>query len=304
MPFTQNGPRPDLAALPVNLPEGYIGNSVFPVSPVADKSGTIYYATVTADSAAQTGRSAGTAPTGTQISDSSTTYTAAEAIKRGSVTPDEAKQFGGIEKADEYGAKWAKRQVLNAIEGAQRTALFTPAASATFDPAKLLSQSQTALDGIRLYEGRTALVAATTVLKKVVQEILGDSKFGPVFARLISGSSPREAATGLNFEAWKSGLALFLGVDVVLAGASNIWDAGAAAGKFAFTKIDASNDPMSHKWMPVLGKTFMYYPDGVQPFEVRSIADEVARNNHYDALSWYNVVTLNSGAIYVVDGVA
>ena len=99
MPFTQTGPRPDLAALPVNLPEGYIGNSVFPVSPVADKSGTIYYATVTADSAAQTGRSAGTAPTGTQISDSSTTYTAAEAIKRGSVTPDEAKQFG-IEVVD------------------------------------------------------------------------------------------------------------------------------------------------------------------------------------------------------------
>jgi SAM-dependent methyltransferase len=68
--------------------------------------------------------------TATQIATSSTTYTCAEAVKRGAITPDEAKQFGGIAKADEAGAKWAKRQVMRAMETVQAGVILKSGSSA------------------------------------------------------------------------------------------------------------------------------------------------------------------------------
>lgn len=303
MDYTQNGSRPDLAAIEVNPPESYIGTKILPIVPVADKSGTIYYATVTADSAAQTSRSAGTAPTSTQISDSNTSYTCLEREKRGSITPDEAKQMGGIDKADMVGAKWAKRQVMNALETSICAELLGLTASDAFDAAKLQSDVQTGLDSIRLYEGRTALVASTMVLKKIVQALLDTDGTKDIFSRLITGTNSAQAAQGLSFSAWMNGLAFFLGVDDVLAGDSAIWNAGTYAGKFALVKLDASNDPLSHKWMPIFGKTYQFLPDGIQPWQVISVADLVAHNNHYDATMWYDTTVLNSGAAYIFEGV-
>lgn len=303
--YTETGPRPDLAAIEVNPPEGYIGTKIMPVVPVMEKSQTIYYNDVTADAAAQTGRSTGAAPTGTQIAGTSTTFTCAEAIKRGSISPDEAKTFGGIDKADNVGAKWAKRQVMAAIEGAIRTIILGGAADATFDPAKLTLQVQTALQTVRLFEGTKTLIASTIVIKSMVMELLGDNKLGPVFARLITGSSQPTAAQGLSLEAWTRGLAIYLGLDNVLAGDDTVWNAGAAAGKFAIMKVDDGSDPLSHKWRPVFGKTFQFLPDGVNPWYVESIADRLTKNNHYDASCWYNAVdfTNNAAALYVFDGV-
>jgi len=300
--YTQTGPRPDLAAVEVNLPEGYIGAQVLPNVNVADKTGTIYYATVTADETAETGRSAGSAPGGTQISDSTTTFTTAEVIERGKVTPDEAKQMGGIDKADLVGAKWAKRQVMNAREGAIRTAILGIAASEAVDYAKVLTQIQTGLESVRRYEGPSAMVTSTMVFKRIVLGLLGDSKMGPLFSRLVSGTSPAVAVQGMSFKAWVDAFAMFVGVDKVLLGCDTIWNAAAVAGKFAVAKLDPGNDPLSHKWMPVLGKTFTYLPDGGGEYEVQSVADRVNLNNLYDAKSWYNAKVLNSGAVYVFEG--
>ncbi len=94
--FTSTGPRPDLAALEVNPPEGYIGSQIIPTFNVMDKTGTVYYAAVTADSAAQTGRGADTAPSAQAVANTSTTFTCAEVVDRAYITPDEAKSMGGI----------------------------------------------------------------------------------------------------------------------------------------------------------------------------------------------------------------
>ena len=40
---TQNSRRPELEALEVNAPEGYIGTRLYPTEKVAQKTGTIYY---------------------------------------------------------------------------------------------------------------------------------------------------------------------------------------------------------------------------------------------------------------------
>lgn len=303
--YTQTGERPELAALEVNLPEGFIAGEILPTVPLMDKSARVYYATVTADAAAQTNRSTGSAPDGTAISDSVFTATPSEAVKRGTVTPDEAKGMGGIDKADEVGAKWAKRQVMRAKEAAVAT-LILGTADATFDAAKLMQQSQTAQDAIRLYEGKTALIAATSTLKRIVQALLNNSDSVQLFSRIVSGGNPTIAATGMHFDAWRNALAMYLGVDVVLAGDSGIWDSstGSTEEKFAIAKLDDGSDPLSHKWKPVLGKVFQFVPDGTNPWVIQAIADRLTVNNMYDAYLWYEAKILNESAVYVFDGVA
>jgi len=110
--YTNTDARPDLATIEVNPPEGYIGTRMMPVTPVAEKAGSVAYATVTADSTAQTSRAAGVAPTPTQISNTATTWSCAEMIDRAAITPDEVNQIGGIENADQIGARWAMSKVL------------------------------------------------------------------------------------------------------------------------------------------------------------------------------------------------
>jgi hypothetical protein len=145
------------------------------------------------------------------------------------------------------------------------------------------------------------------VLKKIVQAMIADSTYGKVFSRLIAGGSPAQAATGMNLEAWLNGLAMFLGIDQVLAGDSGIWNSATyatSAGRFGLAVIPDANDPMSHKWRPELGKTFQFMPDGKTPYVVNSVADRVNVNNGYDAYCWFDLVTFNATALYVFDGVA
>lgn len=300
--YTITGPRPDLAALEVNPPEGYIGSLVVPTVPVTDKTGTVYYHDLEADVAAQTGRSTVTAPNSTTIANTTTTYTCAEVISRGKIAPDEAKSMGGIAKADMIGAKFAKRNVLNAIEAAIATVLTGSTADDTFDAAKFLGQSQTALQAVRRYYGKTTLLGATITLKRAVQAILADSTYGKVLSRIVSGTSPAVAAQGLNLKSWLDGLAMFLGVDQVLAGDDGIWNAGDNANKLVIGKFD-SGEELVHKYEPVFARNFLYLPDGTQPFFVESVGDRLTKANVYDATAWYNVVTLNTSAIYVFSGV-
>lgn len=302
--YTETGERPELAALEVNPPEGYIGDRIMPVAQVDQKTGTVYYNDVDTDVAAQTGRSTGSAPTATNIAGTSTTFTCAEAIKRGTISPDEAKTLGGVDKADLVGAKFAKRSVMNARETAIAT-IVLGTADDTYDSAKLMEQAQDGLDAIRRYEGRTALVGGTMTLKLVVQNLLNDTVAAPLFQRLIAGSSPAVAASGMSFNAWMSALALYLGVDEVLAGDSSIWNAaGTSAEKIGIVKMDPDpTDPLSFKWRPVFGRTFQFLPDGVQPYHVETAADRVNILNLYTAKMWYNAVEFNSSAVYVLDGV-
>jgi hypothetical protein len=301
--YTQTEARPDLATIEVNPPEGYIGTRMIPVAPVTEKAGSVAYATVKADSTAQTSRATGAAPTPTQISNSAATWAAAEVIDRAAISPDEVKQMGGIEKADQIGARWAMRQVLALREGLIADVILGTK-DATFDAAKLRTDIQTARQTLRLYQGRTVLAASSYVLNAMVQNIAATAVIGDAFARIVTGANAAEAAMGLSFEAWKRGLAMFLGVDEVLAGDDAVWNAGTRAGKFSIVKVDNTGDPLSHKYIPVLGKCFTFIPDGGNGWEVQSVGDRTLLNNFYDAKLWLNVKKLNSGAVYVFDGVS
>jgi len=300
--YTQDGERPDLAALNVGKPEGFIADAVLPVVTVAEKSGTIYYKGATADEDAQENRAAGSGPAGTQISTASASYTAAEICERGKVTPDEAKQMGGIEKADEVGAKFAKRSVMRALEKKVRTAVMGGTKDFTADLAKLQLQIQGALDDMELYEGKRVIIASKKVLKAIFLQTLAE-KAGIALCRIVTGTSSAEAAKGLSFAAWLEAMKMYFDVDDVLVGNNEIWNPSATAGRFTVAKVDDGMDPLSHKYQAVLGKQFRYLPDPGTNFVVRSVPDKVSVNNLYDAYLWNNAVILNSGAFKIFDGV-
>ena len=310
--YTITAERPDLAAVDIGTQPGFIGSRLYPTVPVMEKSGVIYYLAVAsiADATAQTGRSAGVAPTATQIAASNTTYTATELVKRGSIVPDEVKSLGGIEKADHIGARYAKRSVLRARELAIATQLLNRASSATFDGGKFTEQVQTILDGMELYTGRTAVVGSKLVFKRIIRGMLGDTKIGPMLARIVSGTESMTAARGLNIEQWGGALALYLGVDDVLMANDSIWYNGivsavsqTVADSLAVVKLDDDADILSHKVNPVLGKYYTFMPDGNQEFVVKSIRDDLNVNNHWDAFIWSNLVEFNAGAAAVITGV-
>ena len=302
--YTETGERADIAAsLVPNPPHGYIGTKLMPITPMGEKSGTLYYATLPGDQPADTTRQVGSAPASAQLTTSNTTFLCAELSRRVSIAPDEAKSYGGIEKADEVGAKSAVRSVMNAQEALIAAATLGKPASAAFDAAKFFEIAQGALTTVRLYSGKTVLYGAAVTIKKAVQALLADKTFGPVLSRTISGTTNAVAAAGLNEQAWYAALALLMGVDEVLPGDDTIWAAGSLAGKIGLAKIDDGASPMSHKWEPVLGKTFQFLPDGSSPFVIQAIADRVNVNNHYDCYSWVDVKTLNTGANYTFDGI-
>lgn len=301
--YTSTGPRPDLAAIEVNPPEGYIGSMIMPTVFMGDKTGTIYYHALVSDVAAQTGRSSLAAPTGTAITNSTTTFTCAERICRGQIAPDEAKSMGGIAKADEVGAKFAKRSVMNAVETLIATATIGSTSDATFDAAKFQGDAQTALDSVRRYSGKTTLAGSTIALRRAVQAIIADSGAGKAFSRIVSGTSPAVASQGLGLKMWIDALALYIGVDQVLAGDDAIWNAGTNADRLIIGKFDDGADPLRHKYEPVYGRNVVYLPDGGSPWFLESIADRLTKSNNYDAAVWNNVKELNAGALYVFSGV-
>ena len=301
--YTEEGDRSALQSeIEINPPEGYIGTKMMPVTPVSEKAGSNAYATVTAETAVQTGRVAGAAPTATQISNSAHAWSVAEIIERAAITPDEVKQMGGIENADKIGFRWAMRSVLKARENLI-AAVVLGDADATFDAAKMRTQTQTALQAVRLYPGKSVLAASSMTLKAMVQMIAADSNAGPLFARIVTGTNSAEAVLGLSIKAWLQGLALFVGVDEVLAGDDDVWNAGTYAQKFSIVKVDNTNDPLSHKYLPILGKCITFLPDGSLGWELQGIADRTLINNFYDAKMWIDVETYNTGAVYTFDGV-
>jgi hypothetical protein len=193
---------------------------------------------------------------------------------------------------------------MNAMESAIATIVTGGSADYTWDAANALKQMQTALNAVRRYEGDRCMIASSTVLKVMVQNLLADSTYGPVFSRSIAGTTPAVAIEGMNFKAWMAALAMFFSVDKVLAGCDDIWNAGNNAEKCALVVCDNDPDELSHKWKPVFGKTFQFMPDGKNPWVIQSVADRINVNNHYDAYLWYNCVELNSGAMKLFDGIA
>lgn len=294
---TINATRPDLASLPVNMPEGYIAEKILPVSKVAVPSGTVYYCGAMSDGTAVTNRSVATAPSATQLASSYTTFTCGEIIDRGAITPDEAKIFGGVAKADEIGAKWVMKSVLKKREESVAEAILGDeteiSGDAQFDPSTARVQIQEALDLIRPYDGKATLVAGTKVIKKIYQALLSDTPT----RKELAGSGVIGSPYSLGLEAIKTVLINYLGIDDILIGSDDVWANDGNDTKFAIVKISDNADEMSYKYEAQLGRLFTFIPDeNTNGWELFSFANAGTLNNEYTARMKVDAKILNDGA--------
>ena len=300
---TQDGRRPDLENLEVNPVIGFIGDKLFPVVNVMEKTGTIYYSTLTADAAAQTNRSSGTAPTGVALTASNTTYTCAEVIKRYTVDKAEVKQYGGIEIADQLAAKASKRSVLRAMEEAVADAVLTNGTVSAVDiGSSFVAAVETGLESIRRYPGKKALVCSKTIFHRIMKYSEVTGYFGLSSAAIAVADAM--SIVSRKPSALKMVLNSILGVDDILIGDDDQWyDSDVDKQDRAALISLPDTEIFSHKIDPVFGKNYLYLPDGSQPFEIESFYDDDVKLNKYDASAWYNLVEFNSNALYILNGI-
>ncbi len=306
---TQKGSRPDLVKIEVNAPQGYIGHRIFPVLKRAKKSGTVYYGQVTADDAAQTGRTAGNAPNATILTSTKTTFVAAERIKRYAIPFDEVEQLGGIAAADRKGASASKRSCMRSIEADHAIKLLGIANASTTDVGTdIIAAVKAGVKAVKRYAGKTALVCSEEAYELIIQNQAVKDAFVDRYGKLAV--STMESLSDVN----RSMLASVLGVKEVIIGDDDHWAAtvGTAEGaaqdatdlgaRAAVVKIAPDNLDERIEELAVLGATVQYSPEN-GPFDITSFADENDKLNKYDAQGFDDIKVLNSGASFVLAGV-
>jgi hypothetical protein len=274
---------------------------------VGEKGGTMYYQVQQADSAAQTNRTITDAPTRVNITENSTTYTAAEIIKGYTIPRSTVKtQFKTIERADRVGAKASLRSVARKHDADVAAAVLANSSATVADILdSFIGAAQTGLEAVRRYRGQAgiALVTSHTVFNRIMRltEITG--RFGLSSVSLAGVTA--EDVIARKPAALKLLLGAIVGVDEVLVGDDDQWyDASATYQDRA--AIVALPDPaeMSEIEDAVFGKTVRFAPEGQDyPFRLESFYEDDNKLNKYDALVWYQLKVLNAGALYILDGI-
>ena len=302
--YTVEGLRPDLAAIEVNAPEGYIGEKLMPTLKVYQPAGRLDYHSKVNDSAAQTGRSLGSAPSSTQIAQSYVDFSCAEIIKRGAIAPSQVPIMGGIEKADQIGARFAKRSVMAYREGVVAGLVLkgTGDADATFSAGDVVTQAAAARASSKGIAGRLALVGGSETLSALYMELVTENATSALLARIVSGTAPGVAMEGLDPNAQARAVATLFGCQDVFVGDDAIWGADSLAGRFAIGRFDVGAED-NHLFEPVFGRVLQYLPDGENPIAIESTGNRKDINNYYTAHTWMVAKVLNSAGVYVFGGV-
>ena len=286
---TETGTRPELAALPVNAPIGYIGSNLLPVVKVGAKAGTYYYSTLVADAAAQTSRAAGAAPTAVTLAESSSTFSAAERIKRYKMPWEMIPLIGGLDKADERGAAAAKRSVMNALETAQLATVVDGAGTSI--TSALLDGIIDACDQVHRYAGKTAFVCNIGQYRWLIQQ----DEIKNLLLRTF-GNMGAVQALSMQPDVFKMMLQTIFMVDEVLIADDQFWPYTYRT-TAAVVKIPDGTDDMSFVSEPEYGRTMIYWPEGNdQPYEINSFADDDLRSNIFDCTEWDSIEEFNSSA--------
>jgi len=286
---TETGRRPELELLPVNQPIGYIGSTVLPTFQVQGKAGTYYYSALVADAAAQTARAAGAAPTAVTLAEGSSTFSAAERIKRYKLPWEMIPLIGGLAKSDERGAKAAKRSVMNALETAQLAVLVDGAGTSI--TSAILDGIIDAGDQVHRYAGKTAFVCNVGQYRWLIQQ----DEIKNLLLRTFGGMGMVEAMS-VPPAVFKATMQTLFMVDEVLIADDTFWPYTYRT-TAAIVKIPDGTDEMSFVSEPEYGRTMIYWPtDAADPFEINSFPDDDLRSNIFDCTEWDSIEEFNSGA--------
>jgi len=292
----------------LNPPTEYIGNKVFPMSyKSGEKSGDFYYQTLTADSAAQTSRTAGNALIGTFLTTTEGAYRCAAYEKRYAIERHEVKSLGGIDNADMLGISAAARSVYRAFESLCGAAVIDATGyAAKYETAsgKVLEGLSKAAQSVKRYPGKTVLVCSEdwyldfigqTDVKAAIQATFGNAGLMNLNAMLAKGP---EATIQL--------MIAVIQFNDILIGDNDHWQVAGYEDAAAVMRIPDPNvsltetdKMMMYKEKAVYGVSHWWLPDPADPellFYAESEFDGDSKDNHYDATGWFQVAELNSGA--------
>lgn len=304
--MTDWGRRPDLEALNVNPPIGYIGDRLYPRTPSRFSAGTLSGMTLPTYAAAQTSRTDGNAPTTTLISNNEVSYTCTEIISRYGKTAKQTMDTMDIYRCDEQGGAAAIRAMMYDLEKTRLTAAVTPVTGnynkiTGTSSDNILDLVTNALEAIRLYHGVRVLVMGAAMLQK--------------FGRCADitnfyGAAPverRDALLDIRERIVSAIQSVFL-LDEVLIADETILNASSNpifdANTIVAAVIPHENEvtEWSYTLTPELGRTVVYQPyEGLKPFQVESFPNMNTRTNCYDAVTRSAVVELNPMAKRIID---
>lgn len=286
--LTVKGSRPELLSLAVNAPIGYIGNQILPMAKIAGKAGTVYAATLVADSVKQTSRTAGAAPTATTLAENAVSVSTKEYIKRYQMPWEAVPLFGGVEASDVYAAKAAKRSVENAIETLQLATLVDGAGTSI--TSAIVDGIIDGCDQVHRYYGKFAFVTSVGQYRWLMQQ----TEIKNLLVRFFSGGMEAMDALSLSKTAFKNMLQSLFGIEEVLIADDKFWPY-AYRTTSAVVKIPYAAD-MSFISEPQYGRLFCYWPSDAGEYEINSFPYEANRANVFDATAWLDPQQFNSGA--------
>ena len=305
--MTDWGRRPDLEALAVNEPIGYIGNRIYPRTPSRFKSGLLSGLTLPQYAAAQTSRVDGQAPTTTLITNSEVSYETAEIIARFGKTQRQTMDTGNIYKVDEQGARSAIYSFMCTCEQKALTQLVTPVSgnynlitASAGDNIRTLIFS--ALSAIHRYRGRRVLIAGAGMIQALAECLDFRTFFeGMPFERrdsLLDGMERIVSAMQTIFLLDE----VLVADDTILNAAGNAVIMG--SGTLVVAVIPQENEVTedSYTYQTELGRCVVYQPyEGMKPYQVESFPDGNDMTNKYTAYGMVKHVEINPMMKRVID---
>lgn len=313
--MTTNALRPEVVAAviaKINAPIGTIGRRFFPVIPIADKTGTLYFQTLVADALAAVRSDQYAAVTAATLSEDSTTFTATEKVKAYAIPEAREKGYGGIDATDRIGITAACRSVLRKFETDAAAKVITTARynNGTYlTNGQVLRGLQVAALSVGRYYGKTVLAGSTTFFQNFVMASDVSDKISAIAGNGFDQKAFVDAVANSPSVAIAL-LRAFLPFDEILVGDNTFWapsgkeDCGIVA---RLPGADFAADPeqmdMIMREEPVYGVGPWYLPDPANReimFEARSYFQDDNDTNVYKAKGWFDLIELNSAAVKIV----
>jgi hypothetical protein len=296
--------RTDLEAIPYKRPQ-MLTPTLFPMLPRAQRQGVIYYQDYAADPSAQTGRTAGTAPTTTLVADAQTTFNLEndEFIKRMEIPDGDIAGLGGLDKAQMVAARRGMRAVGNSVEALTAANILANASVTYVDILASLIDAvgvgyETLADRA---EGRVALVCSHRIFNRIKQydEVVERMKFTGVLPASVNDVRGISAAQ----------LSAALGVDDVLVGPTALWYTASAAYQDRAALVVIPDGDMEPTEDLQVGRTLWFMPDGGTPavdpalFEIHSFFSDTELSEMVDVRAYAEQHVFNAELIYGLDGI-
>ena len=288
--------RPDLAAIgsisQLDV-KGYAFPKIFPVMPVAEKSGTMTVAPAGLTSGKGTkGRANGTALSATDITMVDVDWSVSRYEGRGRLYEDDGAAYASAEAADQAGAELSQRLAWNKAEDDAFKAVFTAArkaAATELADHKVVKTLQQKAKALRKY-GKPTLVMTTNAWLDFVE-------IPEIRYRLVKLAGVQNDAGFIltDLDKVRAAVSTFLGFnDIVLFDSELVGtDYDTCVAVIGLRPEAAGNVAYAAKSKALYGWTAVYIPEDAaadKPFDMRTWYDDAGKANVYDAEAFLGVV--------------